>query len=49
VAAADGHEESAPRGRGRPSLGSNEGGRLAGDGIGIGKDFDFHEDVSQPH
>ena len=49
VAAADGHEESAPRGRGRPSLGGNEGGSLAGDGIGIDKDFDFHEDVSQPH
>ena len=49
VAAADGHEESAPRGYGRPSLRSHDRGSLAGDRIDIGKDFDLHEDLSDPH
>ena len=49
VAAADGHDESAPRGYGRPSLRGNDRGSLAGDRIDIGKDFDLHEDVSDPH
>jgi hypothetical protein len=49
VAAADGHEESAPRGCGRPSLGSNDGGSLTGDGIDVGQNFEFHEHLSDPN
>src|SRR5262249_32886326 len=45
---ADGHDEPAARRHGRPRQGGNDLGSLAGNRIGIGKNFNFHVSASAP-
>src|SRR6516164_8695511 len=46
--AADGHDESTTRRHGRPRFGGNDLGSLAGNRIGIGKNFNLHVSASTP-
>src|SRR5215472_1891366 len=46
--AADGHDEAPMRRHGRPRLGGNDLGSLAGNRIGIGKNFNLHASASTP-
>src|SRR5262249_3921186 len=48
MTAADGHDEPAERRHGRPALGGKSPGRLAGNRIGLGKNFNLHASASTP-
>src|SRR5215472_16194929 len=49
VPAADGKDKSAARDDCVPPLSGDDYGRLAGDGIGIGKDFNLHRSASKKY